>query len=1152
MHHPSAVAVPLAPFPPTSWLCAFAALALVAASPAHAQDNDNRGRTQPGLIIETGGRNGACDVVAFTPDGKHLMAVGDDKVVRVWPIKGDQLDADHARALRWSIWREQRGSIYALAYDPKHDRVAIGGMGDRNGRVSILDVASGEVLYTLPVAKTDGNVIWSMAFSPSGNLVAFGADRGAVWVWDLASDAQRDVRRLGGHGLPTSDPHAVNPVRWLAFDGERRLLSAAWDGRVLAWNTGKTDQQTDEVFRFRQVTKLFRVAASPDGKWLAAGGDSAVPGDNTGRTVEVRSLDGRESKIITLPEGNLARCLAFDAKGEHLAVGVQAVPAGAAFQKFAPGPVYLCDLTQDEMRPERVLVTTYFADALAFDPKEPSRLAVAGGADHEVALWRLGRKSAERLSDIAGPGKCLWSVGIDQRNPLKTLLGVREVHAVDPDSPNRRGTGPWRVFDLAGRKWTMGEDFKPVEPIEQSGNWKVSIDPHDAYSWSVVGPDGKVWPLPWNNATDGPPRCYTFLDAAADGGNVRLAVGHYWGASVFELDPKNGPRRVRLFTGHQGEVMALAPSADQKLLVSASRDQTVAAWSLVDWPSQPELGATFSLTGGKLLVDQVDTGSPAWEAGLAAGDEIIEFKFGFYELLFEKDHEVTKENTAPYKVVGSAKDALERLRRPVPGKELFFDVVRAGKRAGGKLTSVRQRPLWRFLPIFERPDEQPEWVLWLWHDYYYDTSTRGDFYIGWQVNGKDGETPTFYRAEQFRRKFHDPDKVSKAIRTGVFDPERASFIAVEPPKVALDAPAALAGPVVPVGLTVEPMGDAPEQKPSRVVVWVNNYAAYTWNAADGRPLPAHIELKRDLFRAGHNEVLAQAYNSDFDVKKQGRGHSNSELKEIRNEAAASGKATLYVLAVGVHDYSKLLQGGKPLGGNHDLLFPDKDAQDIADQFSEQKGGRLFGDVKAVTLLDRQATRKAIRGRLHDVAEQARPDDAFVLFISGHGYAQEFKDGVFRPGTYAFCTPDFDLDKPDDTGLTGDDLADDLAAIRCRKLVLLDTCHSGGATPVGADGMRDLTPSAVGPLILVACDLTQEAREAQGLGHGVFTAALLKAMDDRFAAADHNADGVLDAEELAAEVIAQVPILCKKNQQPPHTPVPSFALEDQKTPWVEKK
>ena len=74
------------------------------------------------------------------------------------------------------------------------------------------------------------------------------------------------------------------------------------------------------------------------------------------------------------------------------------------------------------------------------------------------------------------------------------------------------------------------------------------------------------------------------------------------------------------------------------------------------------------------------------------------------------------------------------------------------------LTTVRQRPLWRF---FATSDD--EWVLWRWRDFFYDTSTRGDSYIGWQVNGDVDETPEFHEAEKFRERFHQPEKISDLI-----------------------------------------------------------------------------------------------------------------------------------------------------------------------------------------------------------------------------------------------------------------------------------------------------------------------------------------------------------------------------------------------------
>ncbi|MFO0846585.1 MAG: hypothetical protein U0797_30155 [Gemmataceae bacterium] len=75
------------------------------------------------------GALGSYGVPAFSPDGQELLAVGDDQVVRVWPRAGkDAIDPDATRVLRWPIYCEQVGAIYAMALSPDDGgkRVAIG------------------------------------------------------------------------------------------------------------------------------------------------------------------------------------------------------------------------------------------------------------------------------------------------------------------------------------------------------------------------------------------------------------------------------------------------------------------------------------------------------------------------------------------------------------------------------------------------------------------------------------------------------------------------------------------------------------------------------------------------------------------------------------------------------------------------------------------------------------------------------------------------------------------------------------------------------------------------------------------------------------------------------------------------------------------
>src|SRR5262249_12058911 len=158
--------------------------------------------------------------------------------------------------------------------------------------------------------------------------------------------------------------------------------------------------------------------------------------------------------------------------------------------------------------------------------------------------------------------------------------------------------------------------------------------------------------------------------------------------------------------------------------------------SLKDWESHAELGAKFALQGGKLLATAVDIGSPAWEAGLVKGDDVVLLAAGARKVY-------SRDATKAYgPAVGRPEDCIKPLLRAVPGQELYFGVRRAGQPDMIEmLTTVRQRPLWRFFPTRNR-----DWILWMWRNNYYDTFVHGDFAVGWQVNNRDNldREPTFY------------------------------------------------------------------------------------------------------------------------------------------------------------------------------------------------------------------------------------------------------------------------------------------------------------------------------------------------------------------------------------------------------------------------
>ena len=263
---------------------------------------------------------------------------------------------------------------------------------------------------------------------------------------------------------------------------------------------------------------------------------------------------------------------------------------------------------------------------------------------------------------LRGAGSCLWGVALSAKGDQVAFQDQRDPKSSDP---NQRGAGPWRVFDLSLRKWRDAADFKAVEQLATADKWTIEPDGDDPYVWYAVSPKGKKWSLPRFKKLEGMPRCYAFLKAG-DKTPTRVLVGHYWGLSLYELTANEGARRTRVFAGHQGEVTALAVSADQSWAVSVANDQSLAAWNLGDvFPSNPVTGAKLAderVAGlrDRLVVKKADVGSPVWEAGLLETDEVVEYAYN------------------GRLVPGGPAEWLERLQNVEPGRENYFKVRRGG------------------------------------------------------------------------------------------------------------------------------------------------------------------------------------------------------------------------------------------------------------------------------------------------------------------------------------------------------------------------------------------------------------------------------------------------------------------------------------------
>jgi WD40 repeat protein len=474
-------------------------------------------------VLDAGGHTATVRQVLFTPDGKELITVSEDKTIRFWDVgTGEAL-----RVLRPPIGPGSIGAIYAATLSPDGKMLAVscpGTQANRGPAIYLIRLSSGKIERVL-LGHASPHYVYALAFSPDGRRLASGSTDQTTRIWDVATG--KCDHTLQGH---------TDRVLGVAFSPDgKHLATASNDKTAQIWSVA--DGKSEAVLRGHDK-EVRCVAWSPDGKTLATGSYDA--------TLRLWSADGSFLRQIKKPGGWILS-VAISPDSRHLLL-TQSHSKGCS----------LVDLTSAK----QVGGFDKHSGAVfcgAFSP-DGSLAATAGGEEREIYIWKTA--DGATVQRMTSKGRSNFSAGWSQggtalawgnknerpslqaNNPLeRSFLPGELAFGPAPDNSYRRARLDLGSLSL---KRTQHNTVAVRRDTETVSEVRLSNDHEDIICASLLPDD-------------------------------RAVVGSSYGLWLF--DTRSG-KPLRSYQGHSGEVWAVAPAPDNRFFVSASLDQTLRIWRL--------------------------------------------------------------------------------------------------------------------------------------------------------------------------------------------------------------------------------------------------------------------------------------------------------------------------------------------------------------------------------------------------------------------------------------------------------------------------------------------------------------------------------------------------------------------------------------------
>ncbi|MXX91531.1 MAG: SH3 domain-containing protein [Boseongicola sp. SB0665_bin_10] len=1044
--------------------------------------------------------------IVFSPDGRMLATVSGGSV-HFWEVETGQ----EIRHLDLEIANEFE-RITAVEFSPDLQFLAVGTWA---GEVALWDIGAGREPRVLKAR--DGGRIGSVAFSPDSRRLAAGTFAGEVALWDIG--AGREPRVLKARDGGRIDSVAFSP-------GGRTIagLDASWDLATVDLYLWDVETGRELLRRSTDInTYLLSPGASfsPDGgtlaiRSLAPGGSSGNPGIGSVHLLDAKT--GQEFLVLDKDQG-MVLDIAFSPDGQTLAVGTEV------------GVAVLWDAETWHVKQElRGHATT--AVSTSFSPD--GRIFASG----------------QQANDYYGEAFVhLWDAetGGVTRNFRGHMNRIADI-AFSPDSRTiaTLSTGIWQN-SIVG--------FHDVE----TGNELQLMDDEVAIVDAEFCADGRaVATTSWRNEAalyvrtgsdthfsrkEVPGWVHTF--ACNPEGRIFAVPGFFQSKRIPLLDAETG-RELHVLEEKDSLVFqdgSFSPDGRTLATFSSGSDSrsVVRLWSTdsgrelreVEIPSQlgRRMGASprrieFSADSGAVAIaggrNQFGASMPYLPLlVLDAQGGTLAFAREFAPDL-ERNVEI--EFSPDSRMLAISSGSWTRLLDAGTGRELH---VLEGH--GRWMTSIAFSPDGRTLVtassdgttriwdvetgkelVLRSVFEDGSWVELTPHGFF-NASEGGDkhlyFVRGLETLSLDQLYDALYRPDLVREALAgDPDgRVAAAAAR--LDLGKAVASGLPPEVVGLRS---LDGRSVDGDLVTMETAIQPRDGGIGRVEWRVNGIV---QGADSRGLGGLVAADAGILRRarqvllspGENVVSVVAYNEANLI-------ASAPLEAtVVSSWQSVAQPSLHVLAAGVNDY---------WDGRLQLNFAVPDARAIGSAL--QKSGRgLYEDVKVTYLLDEEVTPDGLSAAFDRLAGEIRPQDAFVLFLAGHGTTHD--------GRYYFLPRDFRYAGEDalkDAAISQELLQGWLAGIPAQKsLLLFDTCESGSLTRGPATrGLEEKAAiarlsRAVGRTTLTASTDTAPALEGHRQ-HGLFTYVLLEAL----AASDTDGDDQVEITELIGYVDERLPAL----------------------------